>query len=118
GDWEGWLRFFLRGVAATAREATATARRIIDLRDHHQLAVLQAGLGVHGLNLLTLLYERPILNVNVAKDGLNVSYGTANKLVDEFEKLGLLEEISGRLRNRRFRYTPYLALFEDAVEPR
>src|SRR4029077_13737073 len=31
GDWEGWLRFFLRGVVQTAREATATAERIFEL---------------------------------------------------------------------------------------
>ena len=29
GDWEGWIKFFLRGVAETAEEATETARAIV-----------------------------------------------------------------------------------------
>ncbi len=113
GDWEGWLRFFLRGVAETAEEATVTARSIITLRDQHRAAVQGNRLGVKGLELLNLLYQSPILNVNFAKERLQVSYGTANKLVDELESLRLLEEVTGGQRNRRFRYTPYLELFED-----
>ena len=26
GDWEGWIKFFLKGVAVTADEATSTAK--------------------------------------------------------------------------------------------
>ncbi len=33
GDWEGWLRFFLQGVAETADEATDTAGTIVVLRE-------------------------------------------------------------------------------------
>ena len=33
GDWEGWLAFFLRGVASVSLEATDTARRILALRE-------------------------------------------------------------------------------------
>ncbi len=36
GDWEGWLRFFLRGVVQTAREASATAGSIFELREAHR----------------------------------------------------------------------------------
>ena len=35
GDWEGWLRFFLRGVAQTAEEEAATAERLFELREQH-----------------------------------------------------------------------------------
>jgi Fic family protein len=117
GDWEGWVRFFLRGVSATASEATATAKSIISLRQAHGDDVTAARLGVYGLQLLALLYEWPIVNVNFARDRLGVSYATANKLVEEFVARGVLEEITGGHRNRRFRYTPYLALFEDVASP-
>ncbi len=46
---------------------------------------------------------------------LRCSFATANKLVDQFDRLGLLKKVSrSALRNRRFRYEPYLALFEEA----
>ena len=116
GDWEGWLRFFLRGIAETATEATATARQIVEMRKQHHALVEQSGLGLNGLRLVDLLFERPLVNVNWVKDRLGpdgVSFATANNLVAEFQRLGLLEETTGGRRNRRYRYTPFLDLFKD-----
>ena len=113
-DWEGWVRFFLKGVAETASEATQKAKGIIELRDRHAAQVTERKLGVNGLRLLTLLYESPILNVNFAKDHLGIAYGTANKLIEEFAAIGLIDEITGAQRYRRFRYAAYLKLFDEA----
>lgn len=111
GDWEGWLRLFLRGVGETAEEATTTARAILLLREQHQALLRQHQSSRYSGSLLDLLFERPHVNVNLIQDQLGVTYRTAAKLVDRFVELGLLEEITGGQRNRRFRYSPYLALF-------
>ena len=113
GDWEGWLRFFLRGVAEMAEEATATARSIISLRENHRALIQEHSRAVNALRLLDLLFERPLINVNLVKANLDIAFVTANKLVEQFEALGLLEETTGGSRNRRYRYTPYLMLFVD-----
>ena len=42
------------------------------------------------------------------------TYAAANSLVSRLVKLGLLSEMTGHARNRRFRYAPYIALFNDA----
>lgn len=113
GDWEGWLRFFLRGVAETAEEATGTAEAILHLRDADREVVRD--LGASALSMLDLLYERPVVNVAAAQRALAVSWPTANKLIRLFQDRGLLEETTGQRRNRVFRYAPYLALFSDAT---
>jgi Fic family protein len=113
GDWEGWLRFFLRGVAETAEAATATARAIVALRERHRALVQERGAGLSGLRLLDALFERPLVNVNLAAERVGVTFTTASKLVEQFVGLGLLEEITGGQRRRIYRYTPYLALFEE-----
>jgi Fic family protein len=113
GDWESWLRFFLTGVAQTAEEATATARAILDLREDHRRLIQEKTSGVNGLRLLDLLFERPLVHVNLVKDSLGIAFVTANKLVEQLEGLGILEEITGRKRDRIFSYTPYVALFRD-----
>jgi Fic family protein len=113
GDWESWLRFFLTGVAQTAEEATATARAILDLREKHRRLIQEKTSGVNGLRLLDLLFERPLLHVNLVKDSLGIAFVTANKMVEQLEGLGILEEITGRKRGRIFSYTPYVALFRD-----
>lgn len=116
GDWEAWLRFFLRGVAETAEEATATAQAIIRLRETHREIVQQHNLGMNGLRLLDLLFQRPLVNVTLIREQLGVVYVTANRLVEQFVKIGLLGEITGGQRFRIFRYTPYWKLFEEADE--
>lgn len=117
GNWEGWLDFFLRGVAETAEEATTTAGAIVQLRERHRAAVQD--MGVHAIQFLDHLYEHPVVNVTSAQASLNVSWPTANKLVQAFAGRGLLQEMTGRQRNRVFRYRPYLQLFADPppVEP-
>jgi len=47
---------------------------------------------------------------------LGCSFMTAQKLIDEFEKLGLLVEKTGNKRNKRYEYAPYLAFWMDRQE--
>jgi Fic family protein len=115
GNWEGWLKFFLRGVFEVSQAATATARAILDLREAHRQSIAQLmGGSTSGLILLDYLFEQPITTVRRVEQHLNCSYVTASKLADRFVELSLLREMTGGQRNRVFRYEPYLALFESA----
>jgi Fic family protein len=116
-DWEGWLRFFLRGVAETAEAATDRAGAIIALRERHRAHVQEHGPGVSGLRLLDLLFNRSLVNVNLVRSEMNVTFTTASRLVEQFVSLGLLDEVTGGQRNRVYRYTPYLALFAEPEPP-
>lgn len=113
GDWEGWLRFFLRGVVQTAREASATAGSIFELRESHRGLIIERGLGDNALRLLSTLFRQPMINVNLAASFLGTTYPTASRLVTGLEDLGILREITGRRRSRIYRYEPYVSLFDD-----
>jgi Fic family protein len=118
GDWEGWLKFFLRGVYEVSREATEAAQRIIALRDEHRQVIAEKlGQASIALQLLDVLFEQPIVTVRLVEGRLKCVYRTANKLVGQLVELGLLREMTGYQRNRRFSYQPYLALFEAARAP-
>jgi Fic family protein len=112
GDWEGWLRFFLKGVVEVGTEAVDTTRKILALRDAHLalLAEKMAG-NSYASRGLDHLFGSPMTTVRRMESHLSVSYKTANKIIGEFESLGLLREIMGYRRNRVFAYEPYLALF-------
>lgn len=116
GNWEGWLRFFLTGVAEVSASATATARRILQLRDEHQRLLADRGVGDNGQLLLAHLYKRPLIHIRDVEQALGCSYNTALTLVRDFEELGLLVETTGQQRNRKYRYQPYLAVFEGGSE--
>ncbi len=119
GDWEGWLAFFLRGVAEVGNDAAETARRILDLREVHRAAVTDrfgraAG---NGHRVLEALYGRPVVTVAVVRDIAGLSYPAANNLVARLVSAGILEEVSGRKRNRAFLYGDYIRIFSDDPEP-
>jgi Fic family protein len=113
GHWEAWLEFFLRGVVETADEATSIARTIVHLREEHRGLLQVHGLGNNEFRLLDLLYQSPFVNVARVAAGLNTTEVTAARVIDRVRTLGLVEEITGRRRNRIFRYTPYWKLFRE-----
>jgi len=113
GDWEGWLKFFLNGINEVAQEATETSRKIVDLREQHRRVITQhfSRVAANALNVLELLYEKPIIKVQDIVDLTQVSYTAANNLMTKFVEHGLLNEVTGNSRNRQFRYGPYIDLF-------
>ena len=114
GDWEGWLRFFLRGVAEVSRSAAETARAILRLREDHRAAVSSQATAS---KLLDLLFDRPIISVRLAEATLDCSYTTAANAISRLQDKGFLEETTGQKRNRLFRYGPYLDLFSQQMLP-
>jgi len=115
GNWEAWLEFFVQGVFSVSKEATETARRILDLREIHRSRITES-LGRaagNGHRILEHLYQRPVLNVTEVETCLDVTYAGANSLVSRLTEIGILQEITGQRRHRVFRYAPYLDLFSD-----
>lgn len=111
GHWEGWLKFFLRGVSQTARSATDTARKIVALREHHRQRFER---NAKALLLIDKLFSQPYVNVNQVAEALGVSFPTASKLVIQLVHENILVEITGNDRNRFYRHQPYLELFHLA----
>lgn len=115
GDFEGWVKFFLRGVAEISSQATNIAREILAIREKHREVLSSRGSATsNSLALLEHLYEHPIVTVNRVADLLGVTFPTANSLVGQFQQLGLLEELTGKQRRRLFAYGPYLRIFHHA----
>jgi Fic family protein len=115
GDWEGWLKFFLRAVAAVAQEAGETAKRIVAMKEQHR-QLLEEKMGQRAgksLMLLGSLYFRPVFAISHVESATGLSYPNANTLVKDLCDLGLLKEITGQKRNRAFAYQPYLEIFQD-----
>lgn len=115
GAWEEWLKFFLRGVTEVSGEATETARSVVGMREAHRNRITSTfgRTAANGLQILEALYRRPLITVNEIARALGVTYATANIIAGRFVDAGILFEITGRQRNRVFRYTPYIDLFGE-----
>lgn len=107
-----WVRFFLRGVAETATKGRQVFQQILALRTEVEEQLL--GLGKRAPNarlLLNLLYRQPVVSASDVEKALGVSTPTANKLIAEFERLGVLVEVTGQARGRVYEFQRYLSLF-------
>jgi Fic family protein len=119
GDWEGWVRFFLRGVADVAKQAAETAMKILDLRARCDDKLRRAKIRgtATALRLLDQLFEHPVTTAATVMQWLDVSKPTANDLLATFEKARLLRETTGQARGRVFAFEAYLKLLRAGTEP-
>jgi Fic family protein len=112
-DIEGWLKFFLTGVAQTANNAVAVARRIVALREKDLTLIGALGRSTErGMKLLNELYKSPMIRISDAERITTLENPNALALVNKFVKAGILKEITGRRRDRVFAYQAYINLFE------
>lgn len=116
GDWEGWLKFFFRGVELVSNQAIRNAEIILDLREQHRSLVASKINTQGAVQLLDYLFESPVINVQRVSEHLDCTFATASKLVDQFEQLGLLQETTGQKRNRRYEYAPYMKFWKTAQD--
>ena len=117
GDWEAWTKFFLRGLTEVSVEATDTAKHILRMKEEHSRRVSdELRNSPNGIKLLEKLFEHPIITVNSAANLLEVSYPTANSLINEFCRMGILEFDPIVQRNRKYKYAPYVALLQAGTD--
>lgn len=113
-DIEHWIRFFLTGVLDTAKNSRETLEKIIDLRKRYETAIEQ-GMGIKrqklGKELLRLLFSQPVVTIRDIESMLSVTFPTASAIKDDFQKLGLFIEKTGRQKDRIYHLKEYLDLF-------
>ena len=117
GDWEGWLRFFLRGVESVAVQATSTAGSIIQLFESDRRRIHESGKSAgSALRVHELFKQRPIQTVSLLVDALGISKPTAAAAIAKLESLGIVREESGRRRGRYFAYHQYIEVLNEGTQ--
>ncbi len=113
GAWGEWLAFFLHGVASQARDAVIRAGRLQDLRERYRERFQAARAAARLLQVVDLLFAQPLLTVRQVETALDVNFSTAQRYVNQLEKAGLLQEITGQARNRVYRADEVLRVIEE-----
>jgi Fic family protein len=109
---EQWIRFFLVGVAETAKKSKMTLEKIVKLRQECESKIMSLGRrATRGIELLELLYSKPIVNAKIVGEKFKVTHPSANKLLKDFEALNILTKMQTK-RTRHFMFSEYLLLFQ------
>ena len=114
-DIEHWIKFFLVAIAKIAEQGIATFEKIIKLRRETEQKLMLLGRRTKiSLTLLEHLWSKPIIDAKKVEKVIGISKPSANTLIKEFEKLEILEEITGHKRDRLFIFSKYTKLFEES----
>jgi Fic family protein len=111
GDWEGWVAFFLEGVADAAVQAE---RSIVDIAtlvaaDRRRLLATPKA-NPASYRLFELLPMMPRFTIERVRQALDTSFPTATAAVKQLEDLGIVAEQTGQKKNRSYGYQAYIAL--------
>lgn len=110
---EQWIKFFLSGVIDTATKGKETLEKIVVLRQKYEKKIMAMGRRAElGQKLLLNLFSQPVMGVNQVASELDVAFVTANRLIEEFTRKGMVTEKTGFSRNRSFELHEYIALFD------
>ena len=118
GDWEGWLSFFLEGIAQTADAAVLTAQRLATMfkDDRARIEAMGRRAG-SALRVHDALKARPLLSMPEVARTTSLSFPAASSAMDLLIEQGVARELTGKRRNRLFVYDRYLATLNEGTEP-
>lgn len=109
-DLTGWIRFFLEVVSETSSEAILLMKKIIDLRERCVAIILQnfGRKTAVALKFLDYLFRKPVVYYTDSKEYLEISAKSMNNLLSDLIQAGILEEVTGYKRNRKYIFREYL----------
>lgn len=118
GRWETWLEFFLEGVYVSAKQAIATAEQITILFEQDKQKVAKLGRARFSCEeILEYMKHLPQVTIPLLTQELTISAPTARSSLNHLLRLGIIEQISGKKRNKIYIYRKYLSLLEEGTEP-
>ncbi len=118
GAWEEWLEFFLEGTAVTAQEAAETATRILNLFSKDREKIQKLGRpATSALRVHEYMQRKPIANIAAIAKALKLSIPTVTVALNHLVRIGIVEEVTGKRRDRLFTYSRYFNIVSEGTEP-
>jgi Fic family protein len=111
GDWNAWVAFFLKGVAASALESLSLAEELLALRERYHQAVRSARSSSLLGTLIDELFSVPTLTISQAARITAVTAASASSNLQKLVELGIVTETTGRQRGQIFMAKEILGFF-------
>ncbi|MCK4756000.1 hypothetical protein KAS56_03605 [candidate division WOR-3 bacterium] len=98
-------------------EAGVTARKIITLKEYLITKLYENSISsIYAVKLIDLLFKIPIIDVRNITKKLKVSKDTGSQLVNKFEKIGILKELTGKQRYKKYLFTDYVNIIAEGTK--
>lgn len=115
-DINGWLEFFLEGVAEIAESSIETCAQITALRDRDFSKMQKLGKrsADSTLEIVQKLFGQPIVGVAEIAKWTGFSLQGAYNLIERLKKLKILEPLGVADYGQKYVYADYYEIFDDA----
>ncbi|OGL66795.1 hypothetical protein A2856_02970 [Candidatus Uhrbacteria bacterium RIFCSPHIGHO2_01_FULL_63_20] len=112
---DGWLQFFLEGVAEIANASIETCTKITALRDRdfEKMQKLGKKSAASTLEIIRKLYGQPIVGVAEIAKWTGFSPQGAYNVIERLEKLKILEPLGDAAYGQKYIYADYYEIFDD-----
>lgn len=100
GRWVPWIRFFLDAVEAQSRDAIRRSDALLALWHRFRDRMQEARASALLLRLVDELFSFPAISTKIASRILEVTPRSAQLNIDKLVDAGIIEEVTGRKRNR------------------
>lgn len=117
GNYEQWIKFFIRAISESAKDAISTIQELSKLHDTNYIKILSVGKKTSNLlELFKYLESHPIIDIGRTADSLKTSYNTMKNMIVVFEEIGILHLAGTAQRNKNYVYKEYLAILKRDTE--
>ncbi len=108
-----WFKFFLVGVIETAKNSIATFDDILKLQKDVEKRIGKLGSrAANAQKVIHYVYQRPLVDAARVVEITGLSPASAYKLIEDLERIGILKEMTGGKRGKRYIFSEYLKLFQ------
>lgn len=116
GDWETWLEFFADAVVASATQAVASAKRLLELASADGRRIESLGrAAASALAIHRALQRQPIATAASLAVATGLTPATVNKSLAHLERLGIVAELTRKQRGRVFSYARYAEILNEGM---
>ena len=93
GDWNAWLKYFLKGFAEQAVDALLRTRRVRELHEKYRQLLQDRRESGNTLSLLDQLFMRAFITAPLAARVLNVTPAGSRRILERLEDAGIVNAI-------------------------
>ncbi len=116
GDWESWLEFFADAVLTSATQASASAKRLLELAAQDGRRIESLGRATaSAMAIHRVLQRQPIGTAATLAAATGLTQATVNKSLVHLERLGLVRELTSKQRGRVFSYRRYIEILNEGM---
>ncbi len=116
GDWESWLRFFLRGVRSQAQDSLVRMQRLEAIRTKYEPLVKSDRNSERMGAVLDFLFARPIFSAKQLAENVGMPFKTARHYIEKLARAGILREVTGNARNQIYRANDIFGVMDNVQE--